>query len=214
MQPCLGSGGNRNRTAADRPPPGSRSEYRPRALSRSPGGAHERHAPLGGIPGRGIAGSVGGPPASSRRRQWARDHRRRTRRGKDGPGRHARACDPRGRRPDGPIRSGRRHRGGSRSAADTMTVPLKTKILLADDHTVVRGGLRLVLDAQPDLEVVAEASDGAEAVERALEEDIDLSILDVTMPRMTGLQAAAELSRRRPGLRTLILSMHANEQYV
>jgi DNA-binding NarL/FixJ family response regulator len=94
-----------------------------------------------------------------------------------------------------------------------MTVPLKTKILLADDHTVVRGGLKLVLDAQPDLEVVAEAGDGAEAVERALEGDIDLAILDVTMPRMTGLQAAAELSRRRPDLRTLILSMHDNEQY-
>jgi DNA-binding NarL/FixJ family response regulator len=94
-----------------------------------------------------------------------------------------------------------------------VTVPLKTRILLADDHTVVRGGLRLVLDAQPDLEVVAEAGDGAEAVERALEDDIDLAILDVTMPRMTGLQAAAELSRRRPGLRTLILSMHDNEQY-
>jgi DNA-binding NarL/FixJ family response regulator len=94
-----------------------------------------------------------------------------------------------------------------------MTVPLKTKILLADDHTVVREGLRLVLDAQPDLEVVAEAGDGAEAVERALEDDIDLAILDVTMPRMTGLQAAAELSRRRPELHTLILSMHDNEQY-
>jgi len=94
-----------------------------------------------------------------------------------------------------------------------VTVPLKTRILLADDHTVVRGGLRLVLDAQPDLEVVAEAGDGAEAVERALDDDIDLAILDVTMPRMTGLQAAAELSRRRPELRTLILSMHDNEQY-
>jgi DNA-binding NarL/FixJ family response regulator len=94
-----------------------------------------------------------------------------------------------------------------------MTVPLKTKILLADDHTVVRGGLKLVLDAQPDLEVVAEAADGAAAVERALDDDIDLAILDVTMPRMTGLQAAAELSRRRPELRTLILSMHDNEQY-
>jgi DNA-binding NarL/FixJ family response regulator len=94
-----------------------------------------------------------------------------------------------------------------------MTVPLKTRILLADDHTVVRGGLRLVLDAQPDLEVVAEAGDGAEAVERALQDDIDLAVLDVTMPRMTGLQAAAELSRRRPELRTLILSMHDNEQY-
>ena len=71
-----------------------------------------------------------------------------------------------------------------------MTVPLKTRILLADDHAMVRGGLRMVLDAEPDLEVVAEAEDGAEAVERALAEDIDLAILDVAMPRMTGLQAA------------------------
>jgi DNA-binding NarL/FixJ family response regulator len=94
-----------------------------------------------------------------------------------------------------------------------MTVPLKTRILLADDHTVVRGGLRLVLDAQPDLEVVAEASDGAEAVELGLDESIHLAILDVTMPRMTGLQAAAELTRRRPELRVLMLSMHDNEQY-
>jgi DNA-binding NarL/FixJ family response regulator len=94
-----------------------------------------------------------------------------------------------------------------------MTVPLKTKILLADDHTIVRSGLKLLLDAQPDLEVVAEASDGAEAVERALGDDIDLAILDVAMPRMTGLQAAAELTRRRPELRILMLSMHDNEQY-
>ena len=94
-----------------------------------------------------------------------------------------------------------------------MTVPLKTRILLADDHTVVRDGLRLVLDAAPDLEVVAVASDGAEAVELALAEDVDLAVLDVSMPRMTGLQAALELSRRRPDLRVLILSMHDNEQY-
>jgi DNA-binding NarL/FixJ family response regulator len=94
-----------------------------------------------------------------------------------------------------------------------MTVPLKTRILLADDHTIVRGGLRLVLDANPDLEVVAEVSDGAEAVERALADDVDLAILDVAMPRMTGLQAAAELARRRPELRILMLSMHDNEQY-
>ena len=72
-----------------------------------------------------------------------------------------------------------------------MTTPLKTRILLADDHAVVRRGLRLVLDAEPDLEVVAEAGDGAEAVERALADDVDLAILDMTMPRMTGLQAAA-----------------------
>jgi DNA-binding NarL/FixJ family response regulator len=95
-----------------------------------------------------------------------------------------------------------------------MTTPLKTRILLADDHAVVRRGLRLVLDAEPDLEVVAEAGDGAEAVERALSDQIDLAVLDVTMPRLTGLQAAGELSKRRPELKVLILSMHDNEQYL
>jgi DNA-binding NarL/FixJ family response regulator len=95
-----------------------------------------------------------------------------------------------------------------------MTVPLKTRILLADDHDVVRKGLRMVLDSAPDLEVVAEASDGAEALELALsEQDIHLAVLDVTMPRMTGLQAAREISRRKPEMRVLILSMHDNEQY-
>lgn len=94
-----------------------------------------------------------------------------------------------------------------------MTTPLKARLLLADDHTVVRRGLKLVLDAEPDLEVVAEAGDGAEAVELALAEKVDLAVLDVTMPRMTGIQAARELSRRAPGLRLLILSMHDNERY-
>jgi DNA-binding NarL/FixJ family response regulator len=92
--------------------------------------------------------------------------------------------------------------------------PLKARILLADDHAVVRHGLRLVLDAEPDLEVVAEAGDGAEAINTALRQDVDLAILDISMPRMTGLHAARELSRRRPGLRILMLSMHENEQYL
>jgi len=92
--------------------------------------------------------------------------------------------------------------------------PLKTRILLADDHAVVRRGLRLVLESEPDLEVVAEVGDGAEALARALDDDVDLAILDVTMPRMTGLHAASELHRRRPDLRVLILSMHDNEQYL
>jgi DNA-binding NarL/FixJ family response regulator len=91
--------------------------------------------------------------------------------------------------------------------------PLKTRILLADDHAVVRHGLRMVLDAQPDLEVVAEAGDGAQALATGLVEDVDLAILDITMPRMTGLHAARELNRHRPKLRILILSMHENEQY-
>jgi DNA-binding NarL/FixJ family response regulator len=94
-----------------------------------------------------------------------------------------------------------------------MTVPLKTRILLADDHAMVRKGLRLVLDAEPDLEVIAEAADGAEAVSRALEEGPDLVILDVSMPRLTGLQAAREISARNPDVRVLMLSMHENERY-
>jgi len=93
-------------------------------------------------------------------------------------------------------------------------IPLKTRILLADDHAVVRHGLRLVLDAQPDLHVVAEAGDGAETVSMALGEDVDLAILDIAMPRMTGLPAARELNRRRPGTRVLMLSMHENERYL
>ena len=92
--------------------------------------------------------------------------------------------------------------------------PLKARILLADDHAVVRRGLRLVLDAEPDLEVVAEAGDGTEAIARALEGDIDLMIIDISMPRMTGLQAVRELHARRPNQRILILSMHHNEQYL
>ncbi|MFC7588433.1 response regulator transcription factor [Nonomuraea antimicrobica] len=89
----------------------------------------------------------------------------------------------------------------------------KTRILLADDHALVRRGLRLILDAEPDLEVVAEAADGAEAVAAASEVEVDLAVLDIAMPRMTGLQAAREISRRAPGVRILILSMYDNEQY-
>jgi len=71
-----------------------------------------------------------------------------------------------------------------------------------------------VLDNQPDLEVVDEVGDGAQAVERGVQPDVDLAILDVTMPRMTGLAATRELGQRRPELRVLILSMHENEQFL
>ena len=95
-----------------------------------------------------------------------------------------------------------------------MPIPLVTRILIADDHALVRSGLRKVLDAQHDLEVVAEAEDGAEAVDKALKEDVHLGVLDVSMPRMTGIQAAAELHRRKPELKTLMLSMHDSEQFL
>jgi DNA-binding NarL/FixJ family response regulator len=91
---------------------------------------------------------------------------------------------------------------------------LTSRLLIADDHALVRRGLRLILDAEPDLEVVTEAADGADAVTLAVEEDVDLAILDISMPRMTGLQAASELHRRRPDIPVLILTMHESEQYL
>jgi DNA-binding NarL/FixJ family response regulator len=95
-----------------------------------------------------------------------------------------------------------------------MTIPLVTRILVADDHPIVRSGLKTVLDAQPDLQVVAEAEDGAEAVKKALATDLDLAILDVAMPKLTGIQVAAELHRRRPELKLLMLSMYDGEQFL
>ena len=94
-----------------------------------------------------------------------------------------------------------------------MKPPTTARILLADDHTLVRRGVRLILDAEPGLQVVAEASDGAQAVRLARSSAVDLAVLDVAMPRMTGLQAARELSRQPSPPRILMLSMYDNEQY-
>ncbi|MCU0257495.1 MAG: response regulator transcription factor [Solirubrobacteraceae bacterium] len=89
-----------------------------------------------------------------------------------------------------------------------------TRILIADDHGIVRGGLRLLLERQPGVEVVGEAADGAEAVERALALRPDVAILDVAMPRLTGLQAAREIKAHAPEIGVLVLSMHDDERYV
>ena len=92
-----------------------------------------------------------------------------------------------------------------------MSAP--TRILLADDHALVRRGLRMILDAEPDLTVVVEAADGTEAVAAATAGGVDLAILDIAMPQMTGIQAARQISRSAPDVRILILSMYDNEQY-
>ncbi|RKQ93065.1 LuxR family two component transcriptional regulator [Solirubrobacter pauli] len=92
--------------------------------------------------------------------------------------------------------------------------PLKTRILIADDHPIVLRGLRMLLDAQADFEVVTAATDGEAAVRLALDADIHLAILDISMPRKTGLQAAREITQRRPDVRVLMLSMHDNEQFL
>jgi DNA-binding NarL/FixJ family response regulator len=95
-----------------------------------------------------------------------------------------------------------------------VTTPLTTTVLVADDHAVVRHGVRSILSTQPDFEVVAEAADGQEAVDVALDVRPRLVILDVSMPRLTGLQAAGKISRRAPEIRALMLSMHDDEQYL
>jgi DNA-binding NarL/FixJ family response regulator len=88
------------------------------------------------------------------------------------------------------------------------------RILLADDHGIVLSGLKMLIERQDGMHVVAEASDGVEAVETALRERPDVAILDVSMPRMTGLQAAREIRSHCPDTRVLLLSMHDDERYV
>ena len=90
----------------------------------------------------------------------------------------------------------------------------KLRILLADDHTVVRQGLRKVLEVRPDWEVVAEAGDGREAVRQAEELEPDVAILDITMPLLNGVEATRQIVRRSPSTRVLVLTMHADEAYV
>src|SRR5438874_9051157 len=105
-------------------------------------------------------------------------------------------------------------RPGARARRSSSRWDDPMRILIADDHGIVRSGLRLLLDRQPDMRVVAEASDGAEAVELALRERPDLCILDVGMPVLTGLQATREIKSHAPDVTVLMLSMHSDERYL
>ncbi len=90
----------------------------------------------------------------------------------------------------------------------------RLRILIADDHTIVRQGIRKILEDQPDWEVVAEAGDGREAVRQALELKPDIALLDIGMPLLNGIEAASQITRRAPHVRVVILSMHPNEAYI
>ena len=87
------------------------------------------------------------------------------------------------------------------------------RVLIADDHGIVRSGLRMLMERHSDVQVVAEAGDGVEALERALSERPDVAVLDVSMPRMTGLQAAREIHAHDEGIGLLMLSMHDDDRY-
>jgi DNA-binding NarL/FixJ family response regulator len=87
------------------------------------------------------------------------------------------------------------------------------RVLIADDHGIVRSGLRMLIDRQRDMEVIAEADDGVGALERTQSHRPDVAVLDVSMPRMTGLQAAREIRAHAPDTRVLLLSMHDDERY-
>lgn len=88
------------------------------------------------------------------------------------------------------------------------------RVLIADDHGIVRSGLRLLLEQQEGIEVIGEATDGAEARDMAIRERPDLALLDITMPKMTGLQATREIKEQAPEVAVLILSMHDDERYL
>lgn len=88
------------------------------------------------------------------------------------------------------------------------------RILIADDHTLVRQGLRKILESQPGWEVVSEASDGREAVQQAIQLRPDVVILDIAMPRLNGVEAVQQIEKRAPGVHVLVLSMYADEAYV
>ena len=143
--------------------------------------------------------------ARARRRARLRPQRRRPQARRRQ--RHARARAARGRPPDHLQRArGRDHHRTHHGS--------HMRILIADDHGIVRGGLKLLIERQPDMQVVAEADDGVVAFEQALATRPDLCVLDVSMPRMTGLQAARQIRSHLPQTQVLALSMHDDERYV
>ncbi|HEU5438724.1 MAG TPA: response regulator transcription factor [Ktedonobacterales bacterium] len=90
----------------------------------------------------------------------------------------------------------------------------KVRVLLADDHTILRAGLKMMLNAQPDIEVVGEASDGRQAVGEAQRLQPDVIIMDITMPECNGIEATKQVKRLMPETRVLVLTMHENEEYL
>src|SRR5436189_3377885 len=94
------------------------------------------------------------------------------------------------------------------------TEQMKIRILLADDHTILRAGLRMMLNAQPDMEVVGEAQDGRQAIAEALRLQPDIVLMDITMPDISGIEATRQIKKLLPEVKVLVLTMHENDEYI
>ncbi len=91
---------------------------------------------------------------------------------------------------------------------------MKIRVLLADDHTILRAGLKMMLNAQPDIEVVGEAQDGRQAIQEAQRLQPDIVLMDITMPDINGIEATRQIKRLLPDIRVLMLTMHEHDEYV
>lgn len=96
----------------------------------------------------------------------------------------------------------------------TTSSDRKIKVLLADDHAILRAGLKLLLDAEPDIEVVCEAEDGIAAIQKTAELKPDVVLMDITMPGLNGLHATREILQTHPDVKVLVLTMHDDEGYL
>ena len=91
---------------------------------------------------------------------------------------------------------------------------MKIHILLADDHTILRAGLKMMLNAQPDMEVIGEAQDGRQAISEGIRLQPDIILMDITMPDMNGIEATRQVKKMLPEVKVLVLTMHENDEYV
>src|SRR5947208_8762921 len=91
---------------------------------------------------------------------------------------------------------------------------MKIHILLADDHTILRAGLKMMLNAQPDMEVIGEAQDGRQAISEGIRLQPDIILMDITMPDMNGIEATRQIKKMLPEVKVLVLTMHENDEYV
>jgi two-component system response regulator NreC len=91
---------------------------------------------------------------------------------------------------------------------------MKIRILLADDHTILRAGLKMMLNAQPDMEIVGEAQDGRQAMQEAQRLQPDIVLMDITMPDMNGIEATKQIKKLLPEIKILILTMHEHDEYI